>query len=778
VNSERAFEWQLSDWLGWPPALCWVLLILIAAAGVALAAWLYRHTLRALTWRERAIFVALRSGFLLCLLLCLAGPAHVERVYDSTQTARPLAVLVDRSPSMTIPDTRGATRLSSALRSWKKVEADAIRTFPSLRYFRFASSIDSAADLESAVTAPESGTDTHLYGSLGELMKNAPPGGYGGIVSLTDGLDTTSATSEECVSQALQNHSPLYFCVGQGQTISRESLLVREFNLPGQVLRKSRFSARVVVEAHTSHPRDVPLSLWLDNQSIANTTLRLQPGANLIPWTVPVDSGEPGLMHLECRLGSDAEAETIAAVVPVVAQEQIHILFYHGSLDWSFRFINLAIQNDPTFSLTGLFSPELNLTREVASSAQDPSLSQLPDQAQQLQPFQIVVLSNVVADQMSSAQQTALTNYVRAGGGVLFLVSDTKMAQTFSGTLLEKIMPVIFEAPEVVADGSSAEDEFQAKMRMTAGGTDPVQEGEFAAEVQGDPGPPPLKLFAFSSSINRSEIADLFGAASGGTVQNPPQFTTYARVHGIKAGGEVLAVHPEDKTDAGEPRALLVAQRFGQGHVTALLTDGLWRWKLSLPSGSHDSEIFWQQLFRSLARQETAHGNLRFGLQPFFASLDEASDFRLDGAQGPNAPLVTVISPTGVSEPVTPQFNTADDSWSFQVKANEPGQWRIRAVDGRGAQMETLLGVSGASHNDELSGLPPDTDGLRKLAASTGGSLLDDGVPDNWSSASAPDLTTLVSKRSEPLWDNWIILFAGLGFYVTELLWRRHAKLL
>ena len=144
MNSERAFEWQLAAWLGLPQEICWILLALIAACGIVLAAWFYRHTLRALTWRQQVIFVSLRAGFFLCLLLCLAGPARVERVYDSTQADRPLAVLVDRSPSMTVPDAHGATRLASAVRVWKKVEPDAIRTFPHLRYFRFATSTDPA----------------------------------------------------------------------------------------------------------------------------------------------------------------------------------------------------------------------------------------------------------------------------------------------------------------------------------------------------------------------------------------------------------------------------------------------------------------------------------------------------------------------------------------------------------------------------------------------------------------------------------------------------------
>ncbi|HEY0255959.1 MAG TPA: hypothetical protein VGC39_00845, partial [Candidatus Methylacidiphilales bacterium] len=96
----------------------------------------------------------------------------------------------------------------------------------------------------------------------------------------------------------------------------------------------------------------------------------------------------------------------------------------------------------------------------------------------------------------------------------------------------------------------------------------------------------------------------------------------------------------------------------------------------------------------------------------------------------------------------------------------------------RGAMVETLLRVSHVSHAVELSGLPPDVEGLRRLAQSTGGSLLNDGAPDSWSVAAAPNLNSLVGKHSRPLWNNWWVLLLGLGLYVTELIGRRFAKLL
>jgi hypothetical protein len=304
------------------------------------------------------------------------------------------------------------------------------------------------------------------------------------------------------------------------------------------------------------------------------------------------------------------------------------------------------------------------------------------------------------------------------------------------------------------------------------------REDAFANDAQQQDGPAALNYFALPTHFRPSDLSNLFSTGPGGTLQNLPQFATYARVHGVKAGGEVLAVHPVDKTETNEPRALMVTQRFGQGQVTALLTDGLWRWRLSLPSTVHDPEIFWQQLFLALARHSAGTAGMRFGLQPFSSALGQTCDFRLDGVSGPNAPVLTALSPSGQAQALTVQPGTGSSSWTFQFIPNQPGQWRIQATSDGGAQMETLLRVSSASHAAELSGLPPDTDGLRKLAESTGGNLLNDGVPENWSESEGPGQMTQVSKHSQPLWNNWIVLLVGLGFYVTELVWRRRAKLL
>jgi uncharacterized membrane protein len=770
VNSQRAFEWQFGGWGGMSQSLAWGVFAALALGGILLAIWMYRSTLQPLKPGYRVIFILLRSAFFLVLLICLAGPTRVEHTYDTGQDTRPLAVIVDRSASMMTPDSRGLTRLAAAIRTWKTAETAAVHTFPSLHYFSFSTALNEAGSLDDAVNRADPGTGTALYTSLDQVLNSAPGGGYGGIVCLTDGLDTTNDNADHLTALAVQDHTPLLFAVGENQQAEQDSLIVRDTAVPGQVLRKTEFAATATIEAHSSGERDVPVSLWQDNTQIAAATLHLRTGSNFVPWSVPVHSDEPGMMHLSWRLGDPAQQETVAATVRVVAQNQINVLFFQGTLDWGFRFITTALGRDSSFAVTGLFSPDLSLTQVLSANPQAPTA--LPDSVNALLPFQIIVLANTSAAQLSDAQQAALSDYVRRGGGLLFLLSDTTMAQTFSRTALEAMLPVVFDPAPPTGQPDESLAEFQARMQ-SVGGANQNDETGFAADAIARTGLDPLKEFALPPGTPRQDIAKLFGHPPNAQEAEVPKFVSYAHVASTKAGAEVLAVHPDDKTSANQPRPLLVTQRFGQGQVTALLTDALWRWKLSLPSDSHASDTFWQQLFLALVGPGAT---MHFSTQPYFAALNEQTQFRVEGA--PSAPTVTLVSPAAAGKPLTPQAGAQPGEWDFQVTPDQPGTWRVQVQDNGGSEIETLLRVSHASHSTELSGLPPDTEGLRKLAQATGGTLLNDGVPETWLGTPATPESSLVSEHVQPLWNTWELLLVALSLYVVELIWRRRLKLL
>jgi len=754
------------------PTVAWSVFAALAFGGVLLAIWMYRSTLQPLTPGYRIIFILLRCAFFLVLLLCLAGPTRVERTYDTGQDTRPLVVIVDHSASMTTPDSRGLSRLTAAIRTWKLAETAAAHTFPSTHYFSFSTALKPAASLDEAVNHDDPGNGTALYGSLNQVLKSAPGGGYGGIVCLTDGLDTTNDTSDPLTALAVQNHTPLYFAAGENQQTSQDTLIVRDTAVPGQVLRKTEFTASATIEAHCSGERDVPVSLWQDNTQLAGTTLHLRSGSNFVPWSVPVQSDEPGMMHLSWRLGDPAQGENVAAAVRVVAQNQINVLFFQGTLDWGFRFITTALGRDSSFAVTGLFSPDLSLTQVVSANQNAPT--SLPDSIGPLLPYQIIVLANTSATQLSDAQQGALSDYVKRGGGLLFLLSDTTMAQTFSSTTLEAMLPVVFDPAPPADQPDESLAEFQARMQ-SVGGANQNDETGFAADAIGRTGLDPLKEFALPPGTPRQDIAKLFGHPPNATEAEVPKFANYAHVASTKAGAVVLAVHPDDKTGNNQPRPLLVTQRFGQGQVTALLTDALWRWKLSMPSASHASDAFWQQLFLALVGPGST---MHFSAQPYFAALNEQTVFKVEGGPGMGAPTVTLVPPGAPGQPLTPQAGSQPGEWDFQVTPNQPGSYRVQVQDLGGSEIETLLRVSHASHSTELSGLPPDTEGLRKLAQATGGTLLNDGVPESWTGTPATPESALVSEHVQPLWNNWIMLAVALSLYVVELVWRRRVKLL
>jgi uncharacterized membrane protein len=415
-------------------------------------------------------------------------------------------------------------------------------------------------------------------------------------------------------------------------------------------------------------------------------------------------------------------------------------------------------------------NPDLNLTQVVTANPPT-TLTALPNSADALQGYQIIVLANAFASQMSDAQQKALSDYVSKGGGLLFLVSDTTMAQTFSRTALEAMLPVAFDPAPPPAQEDGAMAALQTKMQKN-GGANQGDETTFSNDAIPKSGLDPLKAFAIPPAMAQKEITKLFGTPGGAEL---PKFTEYAHVASLKAGAEALAVHPDDKMGGNQPRPLLVTQRFGQGQVTVLLTDALWRWRLSLPSTSHAPETFWQQLFLALAGPS---GTMHFSAQPYFASLGEQSLFRVEGAPGSNAPVVTTVAPNAGPQTLTPQAGTHPGEWTFQFKPDKPGKWRFQVQDAGGEEIETLLRVANVSHAMELSGLPPDIEGLRKLAEATGGGLLNDGTPDTWTGKAVTPDSTVISEHVRPLWNTWPVLFLALSFYAVELIWRRKAHLL
>ena len=762
-----SIEWQFGGFLRpWPAPVAWTALGLLAVGGAVFVAWSYRRTLRALPPAARVPLTILRAAITLLVLLCLANPVRVERRPPEPSARDTLAVVVDRSDSMTTADHRGVTRLAAAAQLWKQHEAQADKAFPRTVYRHFAVGSAQDASLDAALRAGGAGSETRLYDALRQALELTP----GAIVCLTDGLDTTSDNAELLAAEAQRRGVPLYFALGANRALAGELLNIRAVKTPSQVLRQTQFTASMLLEISSAREQDVPVELWSGPTRLASARLHTRTGSNTLPWNVQVAANEPGPMPLEFRAGQDERQQIVAGTTQVIERTKIEVLYYQGALQWGYRYLLAALEGDPSFHMTSILNPSLDV-RMTTGSPGHAVLPDLPDDARALKPFQIVVLAHVFADRLTDRQQRALTEYARGGGGVLFIAPDTEATQRFAGTALEQMLPVVFE-PE---RAPRTEDDLTRNFRAQMAGADDGGDGTLFNGGR-QQSLPRLQPFTLPPGASEAATAAIFHHAAPADM---PKFCDYARVHAVKAGADVLAVKGAGVAADGAPQVLLARQPFGAGFTAALTTDLLWRWKMSLPSSSRAPETFWQQLLLSLRPPPGA--GLRLEKLTQTPSAHVAVALRVAGPAGGNAvPAAEAVSPNGrkIPLPLRVAKGGVQDGgqWETSFVPGVAGHWEVRATDPARNLARVTFAVSEKAVTTESLNLPPDLEGMRRLAQSTGGALIgSEPLFQDRTAASAAETPPL---RASPAWNSGWLLGLLLGLYGTELIVRRWFRLL
>src|SRR5258708_18003183 len=172
-----------------PPVVAWSVLGVAAVGCVVLVAWSYRRTLVTVEQPRLGLLLGLRLALCLDFPVILAAPTRVERVYEK-KDARPLAVVVDRSDSMTAPDNRHHRRMDDALLNWRALEPSTHDAYGAVKTFVFAGSVEGVETLDGKSGVPTG--ETKFFSALQNILSKAPPGGCGGVITLTDGLDTSA----------------------------------------------------------------------------------------------------------------------------------------------------------------------------------------------------------------------------------------------------------------------------------------------------------------------------------------------------------------------------------------------------------------------------------------------------------------------------------------------------------------------------------------------------------------------------------------------------------
>lgn len=253
-----------------------------------------------------------------------------------------------------------------------------------------------------------------------------------------------------------------------------------------------------------------------------------------------------------------------------------------------------------------------------------------------------------------------------------------------------------------------------------------------------------------------------------------PAFQVLSQTGAIKPGAVVLA---EARDEAGKVAPALVAQRFGKGHVGALLVGDLWRWGLrrSGPTAS-DLERSWRQTVRWLVADvpERVEVTIRPRANAAAPAVEVAVRVRdaayraLDDAKV----SIHVVRPGGETFDVEadPDGHEAG-AYTATIATRTPGPYRITASatapDGS-AVGQREAGWAAQPAADEFARLGPDRALLDTIAAKTRGQVVEGARLDDFIASLSARGAPITERWSAPFWHQPLFFLFAIVCLVAE----------
>jgi uncharacterized membrane protein len=550
--------------------------------GLLLGLWAWRQHARGLASGRIAGLLVLRSVALALLLFLAARPMRTSQEWLGNAT-RPVVILLDRSESMSLKDT-GASRYERALIFLRT------RLLPALKsadlpvqgmVFDQAAEVVTGAGMIS--TKPD-GKRTNLGGAIAHALN----GGQKplAVIALTDGSSNETTDDPKARGKLSQLGIP-FIGVGFGNDDGVQTLSLRRVEAPSTVPPKTEFSVSAELELMNGQQSCAcDLVLLRDGQSVQKKTVKLDTGSRA--WVESFQLNEPSqgehefsvqllapnLTGLRCLNG---EAGTS---VRVVDESELRVLYLQGALTWDYKFIALALGDDPSIKLTGLtrtsrqsvFRQNVETTTELANG--------FPASLEELAAFRVIVLSNLRPEDLSLEQQELLGRFCgEFGGGVLMLGGAATFDQSWENSKLEKLLPVVFSKEQ----------------------SDRGTERDFHLELT----PEALQNPLFRVEEDRP-VKEIWAGL--------PAFSQFGQVDSAKRGAQVWLVHPSQSGEVGR-RILMASQRYGAGQSAVLCLQNFWRWRLAKESDPQQFDRFWRQLFRWLGQAGRSNISIQFADQ-------------------------------------------------------------------------------------------------------------------------------------------------------------------
>lgn len=738
--------------------------------------------------------LVVRGLGILFIVFAIADPQIVEE--RPVKGANIVALLADNSAGLRIKDNaaildRGETMrqyLAGRNASWISELKDdfQIRDYHFDRTARRSSGYESM-DFE--------GQYSSIAGALVDIADRLEGRPLAGIVLFSDGVATDDPLSEQQLAQL-----PPIFPVVVGEMNSVPDIAIRDVKLSQSAFGDSllELDARIVqsglaeqavrtqlrriapVQSSSANERSLPSQLLDERvQTIAGED------SVSFEWKAPGGGIQFFELSTEALDPKDSEATTannkrLFAVDR--GPEKYRLLYVTGRPNWEYKFLNRALSEDPQLDVVGLIrvaSREPNFEfkgragensnalyrgfgREDETERYDESVlirmnardaaelkTGFPGNSEELFAYDAIIIDDLEADFFSFSQQTLIREFVKQRGGGLLVLGGVNALEDgrYENTPIAQALPVYLDT-----FGPSAATERLVRWNLTRSGW-----------VE-----PWMRIRSFETEERQR-------------IQAMPWLRVYNTLQRVKPGAQTLATI-EDAL--GETYPALVTQRFGSGRVATLAIGDLWRWGMQDAQSQADLAQFWRQTSRWLVADNPSRVELsarRVG----DSSVVVAATAR-DKDYHPLQLGIAELTVRRVDEPQREQQYTlravSEQPGQFQIELplNETGAFTaeviVRTPEG------TLLGQAQTAWVNEplvaeFASLSPGLSYLQRIAAGTGGTVLQLSELGRLRSALEAKSSPVMEAWSKPLWHNGALFLLALACFLAEWLLRRRRGL-
>lgn len=724
-------------------------------------------------------------GFSL-LGLCLLEPEWIREVTEDKIEAgiHVVAVVADNSPSLQLRDAKNAASDTRAelLRQTLKDGRDESKHWLNelgevfkVRSYLLDQGLERSEDFSELDFQGES---TALYHGLASLQRRYAGQPLAATILLTDGIATDEFPRD------LSGHSPIYpILLGSDRRFTDASL--GEVNVTQTAFEEAPVTIQVEVRSQEMKGKKLTLQLKSGDEVIESR--ELIPGSDeheeVIRFTHRPDASGVQFYQLTLDAGETEEAtlENNQRYLTVNrGQGPYRILYLSGRPNWEYKFLNRSVKEDKEIDLVGLIrlakrEPKFTYRGKSGESSnplfrgfgseEDTEYDQpvmirqntrdekelaggFPKEADDLFGYHAIILDDVEAAFFTIDQMELIQTYVsQRGGGLLMLGGQESFYHGgYRGTPLDDALPVYTHKPEPPVNKGSL------KLALT-------REGWLQ---------PWVRLRDDEASEKRRLL-------------RMPNFHNLNTIRAIKPGASVIAevLNQQEKLPA------LVAHRFGDGRVAALLIADFWRWGFNDPKHHPDMQKAWRQMLRWLIADVPS--SVQIELIDAVAASDakriivQARDASFEAVSEADIQLILTDQAGNQQElDVLPSLEQAGHFEAvYRPKSN--GAYKVHAIVNsiaKAGQEATVLGEAEAGWAlnrsvKEFASLQANRDAMERLAKETGGEVLELSDLSKLKDRIPHPTVSITKTEITPLWHvPWVFLLA-IGCFIFEWALRR-----